>query len=182
MDYFISDLHLFHEKAVEFRGLNSLDEMHSTIVKRWNDKVTPFDKVFFLGDLTVGCPDEDLKLVKELVHSLNGRKVWVLGNHDTYKKVKYFEECFFSIQGAVEYSKEIFGRKVILTHVPIHPQEAKRYALNIHGHTHTKDIVKENGQQDPAYFNVSCDAPHMTYIPMSWDEIKEDTEQQLLED
>ena len=42
MKYYISDLHLFHENAIEFdhRTFSSLQEMHDTILKNWNERVT----------------------------------------------------------------------------------------------------------------------------------------------
>ena len=42
MKYYISDLHLFHENAIAFdpRPFASLQEMHDTILKNWNDRVT----------------------------------------------------------------------------------------------------------------------------------------------
>ena len=41
MNYYISDLHLFHEAAIRFddRPFRDLEEMHAEIVKRWNEKV-----------------------------------------------------------------------------------------------------------------------------------------------
>ena len=41
MKYYISDLHLFHENAIAFdpRPFASLQEMHDTILKNWNDRV-----------------------------------------------------------------------------------------------------------------------------------------------
>ena len=50
MKYYISDLHLFHENSIKFdeRPFGSLDEMHETIKKRWNSKITNGDKVFIL--------------------------------------------------------------------------------------------------------------------------------------
>ena len=54
MKYYISDLHLFHENSIKFdeRPFGSLDEMHETIKKRWNSKITNGDKVFILGDIS----------------------------------------------------------------------------------------------------------------------------------
>ena len=45
MKYYISDLHLFHENAIEFdhRPFTSLQEMHDTILKNWNERVTNGD-------------------------------------------------------------------------------------------------------------------------------------------
>ena len=54
MKYYISDLHLFHENSIKFdeRPFDSLDEMHETIKKRWNSKITNGDRVFILGDIS----------------------------------------------------------------------------------------------------------------------------------
>ena len=47
MNYYISDLHLFHENSIKFdeRPFDSLNEMHETIKKRWNSKITNGDRV-----------------------------------------------------------------------------------------------------------------------------------------
>ena len=52
MKYYISDLHLFHENAIAFdpRPFASLQEMHDTILKNWNDRVTNGDMVYILGE------------------------------------------------------------------------------------------------------------------------------------
>ena len=41
MKYYISDLHLFHENAIHFdqRPFESVQQMHDTILKNWNDRV-----------------------------------------------------------------------------------------------------------------------------------------------
>ncbi len=41
MNYYISDLHLFHEASIRFdnRPFGSLDEMHEAVVSRWNNKI-----------------------------------------------------------------------------------------------------------------------------------------------
>ena len=62
MNYYISDLHLFHENSIKFdeRPFESLDEMHETIKKRWNSKITNGDRVFILGDISYRGKNEDL--------------------------------------------------------------------------------------------------------------------------
>lgn len=58
MNYYISDLHLFHEASIRFdnRPFASLEEMHEAVVSRWNNKVNNGDNVmneqwFLLGDI-----------------------------------------------------------------------------------------------------------------------------------
>ena len=55
MKYYISDLHLFHEKAIKYdhRPFDSIQDMHEVIMKNWNDRVTNGDIVYILGDITM---------------------------------------------------------------------------------------------------------------------------------
>ena len=61
MKYYISDLHLFHENAIAFdpRPFASLQEMHDTILKNWNDRVTNGDMVYILGDVSMRGKKEE---------------------------------------------------------------------------------------------------------------------------
>lgn len=66
MNYYISDLHLFHKnvtregKDFDDRPFDNLDEMHSTIKEKWNKKVTNGDTVYILGDMDMRGTQEDL--------------------------------------------------------------------------------------------------------------------------
>ena len=62
MKYYISDLHLFHENSIAFdhRPFASLQEMHDTILKNWNDRVTNGDMVYILGDVSMRGKKEEL--------------------------------------------------------------------------------------------------------------------------
>ena len=62
MNYYISDLHLFHEACIKFdnRPFESLQEMHDTIMKNWNNKVNNGDTVYILGDVSMRGKKEDL--------------------------------------------------------------------------------------------------------------------------
>lgn len=62
MNYYISDLHLFHEASIRFdnRPFGYLDEMHEAVVSRWNNKVNNGDTVYILGDMSMRGKKEDL--------------------------------------------------------------------------------------------------------------------------
>ena len=62
MKYYISDLHLFHENAIRFdqRPFESVQQMHDTILKNWNDRVMNGDYVYILGDVSMRGKNEDL--------------------------------------------------------------------------------------------------------------------------
>ena len=55
MKYYISDLHLFHENAIRFdqRPFESVQQMHDTILKSWNDRVMDGADVDILCDVSM---------------------------------------------------------------------------------------------------------------------------------
>ena len=88
MNYYISDLHLFHEAVIRFddRPFESLEEMHKAMVEKWNNKVTNGDTVYILGDVSLRGKNEDLIA---LVATLKGKKVLIRGNHEE----EYYQKC-----------------------------------------------------------------------------------------
>ena len=90
MNYYISDLHLFHRnvtregKNFDHRPFNNLKEMHSIIKEKWNAKVTNSDTVYILGDMTMRGTQEELIA---FVSMLKGHKILVRGNHDALHRL-----------------------------------------------------------------------------------------------
>lgn len=78
--WFTADLHLGHASIIEHcdRPFRTLDEMHETIIARWNERVASDDTVWLLGDVALGDREQTLPLVRRL----NGHKRLVAGNHD----------------------------------------------------------------------------------------------------
>lgn len=62
MNYYISDLHLFHKnvtgkgKNFDGRPFSDLESMHAYIMERWNNKVSADDLVHILGDVAMRHP------------------------------------------------------------------------------------------------------------------------------
>jgi calcineurin-like phosphoesterase family protein len=81
--FFFSDPHFNHESAIRFsnRPFRDLDHQREEIRKRWNNKVSPGDIVYVLGDVffKIESPEKE----KEYLDSLNGKKILIKGNHDT---------------------------------------------------------------------------------------------------
>ena len=74
MNYYISDLHLFHEAAIRFddrpfRG--SGGNAHRDRKNGWNEKVNNGDTVYILGDVSMRGKNEDLS---RLVAILKGKR------------------------------------------------------------------------------------------------------------
>jgi len=118
--FVIADLHLGHRKLQEIRGVSD-DE----IVRRWNSVVTKRDVVYVLGDVF------RLDRLPELL----GLKKLALGNHDKYPAVNYLKH-FTQVRAMYEYDG------CILTHIPVHLNQKRRYRLNVHGHSHTAKVMQ----------------------------------------
>lgn len=160
MVYFYSDPHFADEEMKYLRANYIGDEEQ---VKRINSKIGKYDTLVVLGD--VG----DVEWVKKL----RGYKVLVMGNHDAgasnYERIVKQEEVYMGPGAIAVRNIEdnhlfdevyegalIISEKLILSHEPINFP----YALNIHGHDHSKW-----SQSDDMHWNM-C-AEHINYIPVS---------------
>jgi len=187
--WFTSDHHFGHKNILEYekeaRPFATIEEMHETLIERWNSVVNPNDIVYHLGDFCFG--KKNLIIAKRL----NGKKKLVMGNHDTYPTSDYLH-YFDKLYGV------IFYNRCILSHSPVHPNGlGSRWMLNIHGHLHSKRVqhainglyslkvnkdaeekeilvrspFDEQFEDDPNYFNVSVEQNNLT--PIHWDVIAE---------
>ena len=138
--FLVSDTHFGHagvcrfrhpdDATVKLRPWDNPDEMDEEMIRRWNNRVRPNDKVYHLGDVVI-----NRKALKTL-HRLNGDKVLIRGNHDIFPDVEYRE-----------YFRELRAYHVmngmILSHIPIHPESLGRFGVNIHGHLHASRVKME---------------------------------------
>lgn len=187
MNYYISDLHLFHEAAIRFddRPFRDLEEMHTEIVKRWNEKVNNGDTVYILGDVSMRGKNENLIA---LVAILKGKKVLIRGNHDDVSDLRY-RQLFQEVCDYREIRDSIAGKsyELVLCHYPIFSwKHMSRGTILLYGHTHNspeddyfqKCLVgmKDNdcrhiGDSTIQAYNVGCMKPWMDYEPRSLQEI-----------
>jgi len=191
MNYYISDLHLFHKnvtragKNFDDRPFDNLEEMHSTVKDKWNAKVTNGDTVYILGDLAMRGTQEDLIA---FVSTLKGHKV--KGNHDDIKDLRY-KQLFDEICDYKEISDTLDGKnvKLVLCHYPILMwKNQHRGSILLYGHVHNsieeyyfKKCLREmdnedsfnrrDGEEVLRAYNVGCMMPYMDYEPKSLTEI-----------
>lgn len=191
MNYYISDLHLFHKNVTnegsnfDKRPFDSLKQMHDEIKKHWNERITNQDDVYILGDF---CWKENEEAI-QLVSSLKGRKHLIIGNHDKLKDQRYID-LFVEVTTYKEVSESIDGMqyRFILQHYPImfwnhqhHLKDGK--AVNIHFYGHVHNSVEEDlyqqflkvicNQFNDQYIaiNVGCMMPYINYMPRNAKEI-----------
>ena len=78
--FMISDTHFGDERILRYenRPFSSVEEMDKAIIENWNQVVGEEDTVFHLGDVSSYDPERN----KEILSSLHGKKILVMGNHD----------------------------------------------------------------------------------------------------
>lgn len=141
----IGDLHLGSESMFEriySKDFKTIEDYHEALVRNVNKKVHKKDVLLFLGDL--GYREHF-----EIIERMNGYKILIMGNHDTYSTdtyYKYFDEV---------YNHPLFiTPRMVFSHIPIPVEEG---VLNIHGHTHKIDLRSKN------HFNLCPE--NLGYIP-----------------
>ena len=179
--YFISDLHIGHERIIEFdnRPFKDLEEMHEALITNWNNVISNGDTVYVLGDVIFYSKYNDI------VKQLNGHKILIRGNHDRETNSKYMHIGFSDIKEynkikvKLENGKEV---KVILSHYMIPNYDGNSTgAYMLHGHSHNThererelDMIEYLNNKyniNLKIFNVGCMLPYMDYTPRTLDEI-----------
>ena len=135
--FLVSDTHFGHAGVCRFvrddgvtklRPWDSADEMDEFMVRAWNERVRPTDKVYHLGDVVIN------RKALGIMRRLNGDKVLIRGNHDIFKDTDYREHF-----------RELRAYHVmngmILSHIPIHSESLGRFGTNIHGHLHANRVM-----------------------------------------
>ncbi len=162
--FLVSDTHFGHagvcrftrEDGSKLRPWTDPDEMDEAMVKAWNERVKPTDKVYHLGDVVIN------RKALGIMCRLNGDKVLIRGNHDIFRDDDYrqhFRElrAYHVMDG------------MILSHIPIHEESLGRFGTNIHGHLHA-NRVKKDGAIDPRYHCVCVELTD--FAPILYEDVK----------
>lgn len=139
--WLVSDTHFGHVGVCRFMGPDGFtklrpwddpEEMDEFMVKAWNERVRPTDKVYHLGDVVIN------RRCLPTLARLNGDKVLIRGNHDIFRDDEYRR-----------YFRELRAYHVlngmILSHIPVHEDSLGRFGVNIHGHLHAHRVKKAVG-------------------------------------
>lgn len=193
MRYYISDLHFWHERIIDFdkREFDCVENMNEFMIRQWNKRVNRGDEVVVVGDFAIGTSDQ----INSILDQLKGRIYLIAGNHDKFIKISDVKiERFESIRPYAEMNDN--KRKVILCHYPIvcynsqfrmdEKGNAKTYM--VHGHVHnTPDIIGLRKYKDfvSTYLRTSkgveekraapcniinCFCVNSNYVPLTLDE------------
>lgn len=110
MIYFTSDLHFSHENIMKYCGRQFLnkDIMNSHIIKEYNNIVKKDDTCYILGDM---CLDIKKRELQHYISLMNGKKILIAGNHDSFKIYDYYDMGFDAVYGHIKMiykNKEIY--------------------------------------------------------------------------
>ena len=170
-----SDLHLSHDRQFIWgpRGFNSIEEMNTAIIERFNATVSPEDDVYILGDLCLGGADAMGPNTK-FIEQLNGRLHIILGNHDTPKRIEMYHYCKNIVEVVYATMIHYGGYHFYLSHFPtmtanLEKESLKQCTINLYGHTHQQN----NFYNDiPFMYHVGVDS-HNCYPVLLDDAIEE---------
>ena len=135
--WLMSDLHLGHNQEFVYkrRGFGSIEEHNEALIANIKACVGENDDFYILGDLTLG----DLDAAAAYLRQIPGKVHIILGNHDTDRRVEFYESLGWDVQFAtiIKWGKYRF----YLSHYPTNtanPGEDKLSLalVNIYGHTH----------------------------------------------
>ena len=175
--WLVSDTHFGHAGVCRFMGPDGFTklrpwddpaEMDEFMVKAWNERVRPQDKVYHLGDVVIN------RRCLPTLARLNGDKVLIRGNHDIFRDDEYRR-----------YFRELRAYHVlngmILSHIPLHSDSLGRFGVNIHGHLHAHRVKKAVGfdaesgtiiysdEIDPRYHCVCVE--HTDFAPVLLEDV-----------
>ena len=164
-----SDSHFYHFNIVKFnnsdgsplRPWDDYLEMTEELISNWNEVVKEDDQIIHLGDIAFGGAER----FHQLMPRLNGKKVLVMGNHDT-RTIPEYLMYFEDVRSLIEIPK-----KAVMSHVPLHESQLRRFGKSIHGHLHSSKVRDSNGKTDDRYINVCVEQTN--YYPIRLDDILE---------
>ena len=174
--WFTSDCHFSHANIIKFdnRPFANVEEMDEKLIENWNDKISPNDVVFYLGDLSF---DRDFGRTQAIAKQLNGKIHFILGNHDddrVIKKLGVFETVSDYINLSVKDSDANRGyQDIMLFHYAILSwDKAHHGAWHLHGHSH-QSLAKSpfyNFYYEGKVLDLGCNG--WDYEPVNYETIK----------
>lgn len=152
--WFTSDFHLGHANIIKYckRPFKDLFHMDSSIIRNHNQRVKPEDIIYFLGDFCLSR-----NKAKYYLKQLNGKFVFIKGNHDDNNSLKVATKS-----AVIEFG----GKTIFLVHNPLDLD--KKYPINFVGHVHQHWKFKR-AKEGIDMINVGVDVNN--FMPISFDEI-----------
>lgn len=189
MKYYISDLHIgdqsifayekydFEEKGKRYPFM-SCEERDHAILANWRACVAPKDFVYILGDISM-CKTGPA--AAELLDSLPGRKILVMGNHDreSYRKLPEISKTTQKVCDLLNTTDA--GQKLFLCHYPVlFWNGMEKGTLHLYGHVHCcgqydfykKALAEYNARNQTTYKAINVSACAIGFTPRTLKELE----------
>lgn len=161
--WIIADLHFGHGNIIKYcnRPFKDATDMDARLIKNWNSRVAKDDLVYVLGDFSLS---RDKDYLRNIIRQLHGRKILIMGNHDSLKP-----NVYVSLGFEVAVRKPVLVEpKVVFMHEPPRAHEICDGMFYIFGHIHNLEIDIEKNN------SVLCvSVEKINYMPISWDSVME---------
>jgi calcineurin-like phosphoesterase family protein len=160
--WFTSDHHFGHHGILKHttRPWASAEEMDAALIRNWNDRVAPGDRVFYLGDLSFHKPP----VTREIVSRLNGEIHLIWGNHDE-ATVRKLPDVFASVQPFLEV--KLWDQHITLCHYALRVWSRSHYgSWSLYGHSHG------TLPDDPNSLSMDVGVDPNGYYPISFEKVK----------
>ncbi len=158
--WWTADYHFSHFNIIRYceRPFKTAEEMNKVIIRKHNERVKPEDTVFFLGDFIFkGGKEGGEERYREFERKLNGKFIFIKGNHDRNNSLKTIITKMYIHYGA---------KDICMTHRPENADPD--VPLNFCGHVHQHYKVKRLNDKS-LIVNLSVEA--WNYYPVSFNEI-----------
>jgi calcineurin-like phosphoesterase family protein len=167
-----ADNHFWHTAVIEKAGrpFADVEFMNEAMIELWNARVGKRDLIYHLGDFSFAGWDKSA----EIFDRLNGKKVLVIGNHDS-RQVRRLG--WFEVHSMIRFTHDFAGalgaegggkRSVTLCHYPMEDWAGSYHgAIHLHGHSHGR----QNGSSSTQKLDIGVDC--WNYAPASFEEIGE---------
>jgi calcineurin-like phosphoesterase family protein len=166
--FFTGDEHYGHENIIRLchRPFKDVKEMNETLIARFNQVVPDHE-----SSLTIHLGDIFYKLLPaeavNILQSLHGRHVLILGNHDgLVEQTPYLKSLFWGVDKMHEMF-DYSGNRIVLCHYPLESwnHSLSKRSWHLHGHIHSK-----NENRRPQRLDVGVDGHD--FRPWTMEEIR----------
>lgn len=179
-NWFIADTHFGHANIIKYskRPFATVEEHDEALIKNWNDRVTPGDNVYHLGDFAFRNKASAEAIRRRLI----GNVFFIEGNHDkTTRDIKHMFGWYEKVRSVRVGEQEIF-----LSHYAHRVWNKSHHGVwHLYGHSHNSLPDDPNSMS----FDVGIDATAARlsgfatgdvfegtkpadYRPLSFDEVK----------
>lgn len=156
-----ADHHLFHLAMIQYskRPFASIEDMHRTMIRKWNNVVRNDDHVIYVGDFTFGS---DVSILGEF----NGHIHVCTGNHDSRSTMNKALRAGHIASVQAYMGLYLAGHNYHFQHYPAEEWPGKNDgSILVHGHMHNRYPPSVNS------IDVGVDTPWANFAPIFVEQI-----------